>query len=305
MKTFVISQMNDPPSVSWLFVPADRPDRFEKSVGAGADETIIDLEDALAPDAKLAAREHVVRWLAGGRSAWVRINGAVTSWHAGDLDALKCCAGLRGVVVPKAEAPGVLAQIARRLDAHNAHRSVVALIETAAGLRNLDAICATPGVSRLAFGSIDLALDIDAQDSDEALLYARSEMIIASRAAGLPSPIDGVTVEFRDSAVVAAAAARSRALGFGGKLCIHPAQVPVVNAEFAPTPADLDWARRVVAAAHASGGGVFAVDDRMVDRPLLERAHRLLARSASTGVARPSGSRCSDTRGARPSAPRP
>jgi citrate lyase subunit beta / citryl-CoA lyase len=168
-----------------------------------------------------------------------------------------------------------LASIAARVG----DRPLVALIETARGVRRLDAICAAAGLARLAFGSIDLALDIDALESDETLLYARSELVFASRAAGLPAPIDGVTVEFRDAEVVAAAAARSSALGFGAKLCIHPAQVGPVNTAFAPDPVQLDWARRVLDAARASTAGTFVVDGRMIDRPLLLRAQRLLERA--------------------------
>ena len=266
--------MHDKVSASWLFVAASRPDRFEKAAGAGADETILDLEDAVGPHAKPEARTHAADWLSGRGSSWVRINGFGTPWHNGDIDALAGCGELRGLVIPKAEDPQVIDQIATRVQ-----KPIVALIETARGVRALDAICACPGVARLAFGSIDLALDIDAQESDDALLHARSAMVIASRAAELPSPIDGVTVDFRKPEVVSAAAARSRALGFGGKLCIHPAQVQAVNTVFGPTPAELDWAQRVLAAASESDGSAFTMDGRMVDKPLLERAQRLVARA--------------------------
>jgi citrate lyase subunit beta/citryl-CoA lyase len=268
--------VTDSASISWLFVSADRPDRFQKAARVGADEVILDLEDAVAPDAKMTARAHVAEWLSARGSGWVRINAPQTPWHDGDLEALAGCPGLRGLVVPKAEDAEALARIAGRVG-----RRVVALVETARGIRGLDAICSAPGVSRLAFGSIDFALDIDAQESDEVLLHARSEMVIAARAAGLAAPVDGVTVEFRSTEVVATAAARSRALGFGGKLCIHPAQVPVVNDAFAPSSAEVAWARRVLAAAQTSPGGAFTVDGRMIDRPLVVRAQRVLARAGS------------------------
>jgi len=273
--------MSNASSVSWLFVPGDRPDRFEKAAAAGADETILDLEDAVSPEDKPAARDRVVDWLSDGGSGWVRINGPGTQWHEDDLDALLRCRGLRGLVVPKAEESGALALISAR----SRELQIVALVETARGMRNLDSICATAGVTRLAFGSIDLALDLDAQESDEVLLPARSDLVMASRAGGLAPPIDGVTVEFRDAEVVAGEAARSRARGFGGKLCIHPAQVPIVNRAFAPSPTELAWARRVMAAAQTNRSGAFPVDGRMVDRPLLLRAQRLLAR-AGEGWAR-------------------
>lgn len=270
------SPMTDSASVSWLFVPADRPDRFEKAVRAGADEVILDLEDAVAPDAKVAARDHAAEWLSARGSGWVRINGLGTPWHEEDLEVLAGRPGLRGVVIPKAEDAQALARIAERLGGGR----LMALVESARGIRHLDEICATEGISRLAFGSIDFALDIDAQESDEVLLHARSEMVIAARVGGLAAPVDGVTVEFRSPEVVATAAARSRALGFGGKLCIHPAQVLPVNRAFAPTSIELAWARRVVDAAGAGEDGAFLVDGRMIDRPLLVRAQRLLARGA-------------------------
>ncbi len=266
--------MSDAPSVTWLFVPADRPDRFDKARAATADEVIIDLEDAVAPAAKDAAREHAARWLSGDGIAWVRINGLGTRWHAEDIGALAGCRGLRGIVVPKAEDPEALASLAAR----SGDTRLVALVETARGVRNLDGLCATRGIERLAFGSIDFALDIDARHTDEALLYARSELVVASRAAGLAAPLDGVTVEVADIDAVRRAAARSCTLGFGGKLCIHPAQVPAVNRAFAPDPAELGWARRVVADAGASRGAAFLVDGEMIDRPRLLRAQRLLAR---------------------------
>lgn len=278
----------DRPSVSWLFVPADRPERFEKATASGADETILDLEDAVAPEAKLRARENVVAWLGGGGVGWVRLNAAGTPWHDDDVEAVVGCSGLRGVMVPKAESSQVLASIASRLRERRPGRSdfdgsarggrvqIVALVETALGIRDVDTICSAPGVKRLAFGSVDLALDIDAQDDDEALRYARSAMVIASRAAGLQAPIDGVTIEFGDTEVVAAAARRSRALGFGGKLCIHPAQIHAVNAAFLPSSEELEWALRVVEAG-TERAGAFSLESRMVDGPLLERARRLLA----------------------------
>ncbi|HET9126280.1 MAG TPA: CoA ester lyase [Solirubrobacteraceae bacterium] len=267
--------MSDAPSVSWLFVPADRPDRFEKARRAGADETILDLEDAVAPESKASARAYAVHWLSATGSAWVRINGLGTRWHEDDIDAVVGSRGLRGLIVPKAEDPGALAHIAGR----GGGVGLVPLVETARGVRNLDGICATPGVGRLAFGSIDLALDIDAWEPD-ALQYARSELVFAARAAGLEPPIDGVTTDVRDLGVVARAAQRARALGFAGKLCIHPAQVLPVNQAFAPTSVELAWARRVVDAAGPSEDGAFLLDGRMIDRPLLMRAQRLLARAS-------------------------
>ena len=271
--------MFDQSPTSWLFVPADRPDRFGKALRAGADEVILDLEDAVAQDAKRAARAHVVDWLSDRHSSWVRINRSGTPWHVDDIDAVACCDGLRGLVVPKAEEPGVITAIAARVALlRGVDRPIVALVETALGVLELDALSRCPAISRLAFGSIDFALDIDAHETDEALLHARSSLVVASRAAGLPSPIEGVTVDVRNPDLVIAAARRARALGFGGKLCIHPRQVEAVNAAFAPTEAELEWARRVLSAVQESDGSAFTLDGRMVDEPVLARAKRIIER---------------------------
>ena len=155
----------------------------------------------------------------------------------------------------------------------------MALVETAAGVLEAGSIARSPAVERLAFGSIDYAGDIDAVESDDSLLLARSLLVLASRAAGKPGPLDGVTTDLLTMEPVQLAAAYARSLGFAGKLCIHPRQVAAVAAGFAPQEQDVRWAREVVEAA-ASAGAV-AVAGHMVDRPVLERARRILARVES------------------------
>ncbi len=271
--------MSERSAVSWLFVPATRPDRFDKALASGADATILDLEDAVGVEQKETAREHARAWLHGGGGAWVRINGAGTPWHEDDLEVLAGSPGLCGIVVPKAEEPEWLISAAGRV---GAGAGLVALVETARGVRDAASIAACPVVDRLAFGSIDFALDIEAEHTPDALSFARGALVVASRSAGLPGPLDGVTVEVGDAGVaVTSDAARARTLGFGGKLCIHPDQVAVVNHAFAPRTEDVDWARRVLAAAR-DHDGAFTMDGKMVDRPLVERARRVLA---SAGVA--------------------
>lgn len=266
-------------AASWLFVPGSRPERFARAAAAGAHEVIVDLEDAVAPAAKEAARAAAARWVTddGGR-AWVRVNAVDTPWHEEDLAALVGRPGLRGLVVPKAEDPDVLRRIAELLPDGC---GVLALVESAAGIVRAPALAGCPGVSGLAFGSIDFALDIDAAETDDTLRYARSALVVAARAAGLPPPVDGVSVDTQDTGAVRSAATRARELGFGGKLCIHPVQVPIVNTVFAPDPADVAWARRVLAAAADADAdaGVLSVDGRMVDRPVVERARRLVDRA--------------------------
>jgi citrate lyase subunit beta/citryl-CoA lyase len=265
-------------SRTWLFVPGDRPERFAKAADAGADEVICDLEDAVGDNAKPAARDAVAALLATPGRVWVRVNGADAAWHDDDLAALAGLPGLAGVVVPKAESIEVLDHAVSVLGAGT---PLIALIETACGVLAAPTIAANRSVRRLAFGSIDFALDVGCADDDTSLLFARSSLVIASRAAGLDGPLDGVTTDLTGTARVAADARRAQALGFGGKLCIHPRQVPAVADAYAPTPAELDLAQGVLA--EATGSGAAAHDGAMVDRPVLQRARRLVAASRSQG----------------------
>ncbi|MEY5099407.1 MAG: hypothetical protein RJA36_2126 [Pseudomonadota bacterium] len=261
---------------SYLFVPADRIDRIGKALRSGADAVIVDLEDAVAPSAKPAARAALADWLASAGSApvLVRVNAPQTPWFDDDL---RLCAlpSVRGIVLPKAEQAQQLARIAAAAPG----KALLPLIETAAGIDALRAIAACPGVQRLVFGSIDFQLDLGIEGDDDALLFFRSQLVLASRLAGLQAPVDGVTTAIGDEAVLTADALRARRLGFGAKLCIHPAQVAAVNQAFTPAAAEVDWARRVLAAAQASGGAAVAVDGKMVDMPVLLRARTLLQRA--------------------------
>jgi citrate lyase subunit beta / citryl-CoA lyase len=228
---------------------------------------VLDLEDAVEPARKPAARRNVADWLARGAVGMVRINGAETPWYADDL-AMVAEFGCP-VMVPKAD-PETLR--AARLAA-----PVIALIETAAGVLAAAEICAVEAVVRAAFGSIDLAAELGVDpEAHEALQYARSAIVLGAAAAGQPAPLDGVTTDLQNENVLKAAVAQAVRLGFGGKLCIHPRQVACVNEQFAPTADELDWARKVVAV--AADSGVRVVDGKMVDKPVVERAKRILAR---------------------------
>jgi citrate lyase subunit beta/citryl-CoA lyase len=265
-----------------LFVPGDRPDRFDKAAASGADIVVHDLEDAVAPDAKARARDLVARRLADGGVGCVRVNADGTPFHDADVAALAGAPGLVAVLVPKAEDPRLLAQLSGALGPDTA---VVALVETALGQHRVHELAAAPGVTRLAFGSIDFALDIGAEDAALPLLLARSSLVLASRVAGLPAPVDGVTQDLDDPAVVARDTAAALGLGFGGKLCVHPRQVAAVNAGFRPSEAEVRHARQVLAA--VADGGTARLGGQMVDRPVVERARQVLARSGADPVARP------------------
>lgn len=263
-----------------LFVPADRPERFAKAAAAGAGLVVLDLEDAVAPDAKDAARAAAVDWVRAGNVCAVRVNAAGTDWHAADLAALapSGCA----IMLPKADAasigPVVAALTAPTRDSGEGATGapLIALVETAAGVLDARAVAATPGVDRLAVGTFDLAAELVVDPSDrEALACTRQLLVLASAAAGLPGPIDGVTGAVDDAERLTDDATYARRLGFAGKLCIHPRQLPAVTAAFRPTEADITWARTILAAT-TGGTAVAVVDGAMVDKPVVDRARRIL-----------------------------
>jgi citrate lyase subunit beta/citryl-CoA lyase len=257
---------------SYLFVPGDRAERIARARASGADAVIVDLEDAVAPANKLAARDAVAGALDAAAPVVLRINGADTAWFADDAR-LAAHPGVAAVMLPKAAS----AEPVAALRSASGGKAVLALIESAAGMANVAALAATPGVVRLVFGSIDFQLDLDIADDDLALLAFRSQLVLASRVANLPTPVDGVTTALDDAARIESEARRARSLGFGGKLCIHPKQVAIVNSAFSPSKGELAWAQRVVDAAAAADGAAVAVDGKMVDAPVLARARRLLA----------------------------
>jgi citrate lyase subunit beta/citryl-CoA lyase len=269
-------------AVTALFVPGDRPERFAKAAAAGAGVVIIDLEDAVAPESKSAALSAAVEAVApsagrAGVRALVRVNPQGSGHYDADITLLLSAArtagsGLLGIVVPKAEDPAALRQL--RSDMPN-HLALVPLVESALGVVNAVELARVPGVTRLAFGAIDFALDIDADGGDRFLDHARAQLVLASRAAGIAAPLDSPSTDIRDADSVAASARLGRNFGFGGKLCIHPAQLAPVHGAFAPTEADVEWALSVIGAE----GGAAQVDGQMIDRPVTERAKRILQRA--------------------------
>lgn len=266
-------------ALTYLFVPGNRPERFAKALASGADRVILDLEDAVAPADKAAARKAVAEWIhsqsAVADRLLVRINDDASPWYADDLVWL-AASPLRCVMLPKCESPAQVAAVQARMAPGS---RTLPLIETARGLQAVQAVAAAPGVARLAFGSLDFMLDLDVPADSLMLDMAAAQIALASRAAGLPAPVAGVTPAL-DAAQVSADMAQARSLGFGAKMCIHPAQVAAVLAALAPTAAELAWAERVLQASAAAGGAALQLDGKMVDRPVLLRAERLLARAA-------------------------
>ncbi|CAB3709093.1 HpcH/HpaI aldolase/citrate lyase family protein [Achromobacter piechaudii] len=270
---------------SALFVPASRPERIPKALAAGADTVIVDLEDAVEHLAKSSAREALCDFLGTHRDAhlWVRINDASTSWHDDDLKACRGRPNIAGILLPKAESLAQVRHVAQT------GLPVIPIIETARGLLNASEVAATPGVARLAFGSLDYALDMgltpDTPGADTVLDHARVQVLLHSRAASLAPALDGVFAGVQDTAGLAEAASRAQQMGFGGMLCIHPAQVPVIHAAFVPAREELEWARRVIAAHRDTAAGTFMLDGRMVDAPVIARARLVLAQAGEQAPA--------------------
>ncbi|MDO9570149.1 MAG: CoA ester lyase [Hydrogenophaga sp.] len=259
---------------AYLFVPADRPERIAKARASGADAVIVDLEDAVAPEAKVRAREALAALLDEAAPLVVRINAAGTPWFDDDLELCRH-PGVAAIMLPKAEGIDAVCTVVE-----TTYQDVLPIIESARGLHEMDSIARVPGVIRLAFGSVDLALDLGiecAPDGTEIELLAfRSQLVLASRLAGLAAPVDGVSTAIDDLQRLQADTERSRRLGFGAKLCIHPKQLATVQAVFTPSPERLDWARRVCKAFETAGGSAVAVDGQMVDLPVVQRARAVL-----------------------------
>lgn len=266
-------------AITWLFVPGSRPDRFAKAMAAGADRVIFDWEDAVAPEDKGAARDAVADFLRSTRPAraHVRVNGLDTEHAAADTAALVALCGvsaLTGVVVAKAEDPVALRALAVAL---GPGVEITALIESAIGIQRAHDIASVVSVTRLALGGLDLAVDLDAAAGSAVMNHAMASVVVASRAAECEAPIASPPTEIHDTAAVATAARLARANGFGGQLCIHPAQLAAVTDAFAPTDEEREWARRVL----VSSGAAAQVDGHMVDKPVRDRAARILSRVRS------------------------
>lgn len=257
-----------------LFVPGDRPDRFDKAVASGADLVILDLEDAVIPESKDAAREHVTAWLAKGNTTAVRTNA---KGETAERDVSALATHPVPVMVPEAEDPSELASICARLHPDSV---VIALVESARGVLAAPELARVAGVTRLALGTFDLAVELGVDPNDrEAMAGARQALVLASAAAGLARPIDSVTAAVDDPVRLDSDLAHAVRIGFGGKLCIHPRQVPSARAAFRPSEADVAWARRIMD--KTVSGSAVLVDGEMVDKPVVERARRILNAEAS------------------------
>jgi len=259
-----------------LFVPASRPERIAKALASGADAVIVDLEDAVEPAAKPAARENLAAFIAAHPETrlMVRINDANSAWFADDLATVRRLPPGSAILLAKAQSAAEVTAVART------GHAVIPLIETARGVTALADIAATPGVNRLTFGALDLGLDLgltqETAAANTVLDYVRSQLIVHNAAAGLAAPLDTVFPAIADEPGLTRFATRARDMGFGGMLAIHPAQIESVHAAFAPGEEELAWAQRVLAAAAENPAGAFRLDGEMVDAPVIARAQRVV-----------------------------
>jgi citrate lyase beta subunit len=272
---------------SLLFAPGSDARKLGRAFASGADAVIADLEDAVAPDEKVRARDTVASALAdaapGGPVRVVRINHPDTGLAEGDV-AMALDAGADALLVPKAT-PDTIAALGA------AGPPVIALIETALGLRLAYETARQPRVAALMLGGADLALDLDLRPRADHLevLYARGAIVVDSGAAGLRPPFDVVHLDVRDLEGLEEQARLARSLGFGGKACIHPAQLDAVHRAFTPSEEDVREAREVVAAHErgvAEGRGAVAIAGKMIDGPIVQRAYRTLAQAQRGARAR-------------------
>ncbi|MDE2875263.1 MAG: CoA ester lyase [Gemmatimonadota bacterium] len=279
--------MNLPTFRSILFVPGDRPDRYEKALAADADAVCIDLEDAVAEARKAEAREAVMGFLQGSRSGdsprrpclVVRINDPATDAGCYDLRAIADGPQPDAVMVPMVRRA---VEVAAALEKTGIRLPVLPLIETAGGLDNAVGIGAVTGVEGLVFGGFDLALELGADPVWEPLLYARSRVVHAAAMNRVPA-YDMPSRDFREMSVLREEARRTRSLGFAGKTAIHPAQIPVIHEVYAPSREEVERALAIVEADRGAEGGAVGVAGRMVDRPVVEAARRVLERAGKAG----------------------
>ncbi len=266
-------------SSNFLFVPGTRPDRFLKALDSGADTVVLDLEDAVAEEEKVNARNAI-------RAAWpsfteeqkqrlaIRSNSPGSKFYSADL-ILAQDLSVTCLVIPKSESLDQMNGAAAILP----DTAIVPMIETAIGLSKINEIANSNQVLRLALGNLDLQADLGMVcDQEETQLQtARFQIVLASRLARIAPPIDGVTTSTDDVSRITDDAQRAKSMGFGGKLCIHPKQIPIVKATFMPTADEITWANRVIEADTASKGATVKLDGRMIDRPVVLLARRTLA----------------------------
>ena len=265
---------------TFLFAPGHRPEFFSKALGSSSKAIIIDLEDAVAPNQKIQAREHIGHFLktcnADERQrVLIRINPIGSIFSADDIQFIQELNLPMNLVVPKAESLEQLHQLANQL---SNLEGMIPIIESAEGVDQVKEIAKHPLVIRLAFGNIDAQADLglsgDAQETE--LLPIRFAITLASRLANIAPPIDGVTTDIHNQDILISNTQRAKRLGFGAKLCIHPKQVQTIIECYTPTENEIAYAQRVVEADKVAQGAAVQLDGKMIDRPVVLLALRAL-----------------------------
>jgi len=263
---------------SFLFVPATQPERYGKAFASGADGVIIDLEDAVGLDDKAKARELLKNtWssisVEEKKRVIIRCNAPGSSFYAADLVLAKELQ-VRHLMIPKTESPDHINGAAEELK----NTAFIPMIETPLGLHHLNEIASAEQVLRLALGNLDMQVEmgISCDDNETEIDTARFMLVLASKLAQIAPPLDGVTPSTDDEPRIFAHAQKAKRFGFGAKLCIHPKQIPIIKRAFSPTVEEISWAKRVIAADNASNGQAVKVDGKMVDRPVVMLARRIL-----------------------------
>lgn len=282
------------PLRSMIFTPGHRRDLIEKAIRSGADAVIVDLEDAVAVENKEEARESLANLPPSHVPLYVRVNGPTTEFMWEDVVAA-ARAAVAGIVLPKAEEPGLLKEISGAINAieiSSGHDrgsiGIIPLIESGLGVRNTyDMAVSSDRIESVLFGGGeqgDLVADLGAEWTPDGtgLLLARSQVLLSARAAGIQHPMEAVFMDFRNLDALRIECELARRLGYVGKVAIHPAQVAVINDVFTPAPEVVDYQRKVLAAfeeAEAGGSASIAVDGKMVDYAVARVARVIIARA--------------------------
>lgn len=261
---------------SFLFVPGNRSDRFDKALSTCADYIILDLEDAISPKEKAKARDLIDNWFNKQNRVinelLIRVNGIDTSWYDDDIRLIKSLP-IKGLVIPKVEKSEVINSAS---DALGEDKILVALLETVTGIINIRELASHKKISCIAFGGADFRVDSGIEGDERELDYIRTKIVLESQYAGLYRPIYSVTEDINNQARLESDVVTAKQFGFGGKLCIHPDQIDIVNKGFMPNASDIAWANNVISKINLAGNDAVAIDGKLIDKPIIERAKHIL-----------------------------
>ncbi len=274
---------------SLLFVPAVRPDRYPKALTTGVDAVCIDLEDGVSFSAKDEARESAVALFLDRQptraEVSLRINDPKTDLGQRDLQVIEQ-SGIRpdALMLPKCEGADEIRSVSSTLATSIPHVPLIVMAETARGLAKVDSIVtAVPEVTALFFGAIDYAADVGCAVEWDAVLFARSRVVLSAAVAGVSS-IDSPFMDIQNRGELADECLRTKALGFMGKAAIHPSQVSIINEAYSPSSDDVAWAKKIVDAYERNAGGVLLVDGKLIERPVIASAKRTLAIASAVSL---------------------